>query len=290
MTEKVLKTKYINIDARFSNEFLCFPFSDYIVELPETIHNIRTISIQCIEIPISFYNVCDDLENNNFNITNVDNPSKPVKTKIVIPDNHYTHDSLLDEINNQLLENNINEIEFSTKTNNIVISSKGGNHLIDFNENKAETSNQTNKNNFSNVLGLDKKSYFIEPYSEIRIKNICKYLNPRYLFLEIRELDGIKCSRNTNSFISSILCSRVSKYIIARITMEYNTFPYGSTLTANIFNGLLISDTRRYHENIRLEDLEIRLLNEFGYPVCLNGHEISFCMVVEYEEDSIYKE
>jgi len=115
MTEKVLKTKYINIDARFSNEFPCFPFSDYIVELPETIHNIRSISIACIEIPISFYNICDDLENNNFNISNVDNPSKPVKTKVVIPDNHYTHETLIEEINNQLQQNNINSIEFSTK-------------------------------------------------------------------------------------------------------------------------------------------------------------------------------
>lgn len=281
MTEKVLKTKYINIDARFSNEFLCFPFSDYIVELPETIHNIRTISIQCIEIPISFYNICDDLENNNFNITNVDNPSKPVKTKIVIPDNHYTHNTLIEEINSQLQENDINEIEFATKTNNIAISSKGGNHLIDFNENKAETNNKT----LGNVIGLSKKSYFIEPNSEIRIKNICSYLNPRYLFLELREPDKTKCNRNSNAFTSSILCSRITKHIIARITMDYHTFPYGSILTANLFNGLLISDTRKYNEKIRLEDLEIRLLNEFGYPICLNGDEISFCMVVEYDED-----
>jgi len=281
MTEKVLKTKYINIDARFSNEFTCFPFSDYIVELPETIHNIRSISIACIEIPISFYNICDDLENNNFNISNVDIPSKPVKTKIVIPDNHYTHETLIEEINDQLQQNNINGVEFATKKNNIVLSSSGGNHLIDFNKNKEET----NKNNFGNVLGLNKNSYFIESNSEIRIKNICGYLNPRYLFLEIRELDHIKCNRNTNTFTSSTLCSRISKYIIARITMEYNSFPYGSILTANILNGLLISDTRRYYEKIRIEDLEIRLLNEFGYPVCLNGYEISFCMVVEYEED-----
>jgi len=283
MTEKVLKTKYINIDARFSNEFPFFPFSEYIVELTETVHDIKSLSIQCIEIPISFYNICDDLQNNGFNITNADVPSKPVKKKIIIPDNHYTHEILIEEINDQLHANNINDIEFTTKKNNIVISSKSRNYLIEFNEKTG--SNENNKNNFGNVLGLDKKSYFIEPNSEIRIKNICNYLNPRYLFLEIREHDGNKCSKNTNTFTSSILCSRISKHIIARITMEYNTFPYGSILTANIFNGLLISDTRRYNEKIRLEDLEIRLLNEFGYPICLNGHEISFCMVVEYEEN-----
>jgi hypothetical protein len=67
--------------------------------------------------------------------------------------------------------------------------------------------------------------------------------------------------------------------------MEYNTFPYGSVLNANLSNGLLISDTRRYKEKIRLEDLEIRMVNEFGIPICFNGFEISLCMVVEYECD-----
>ena len=67
--------------------------------------------------------------------------------------------------------------------------------------------------------------------------------------------------------------------------MEYNAFPYGSILPANIYNGFLISDTRHYKEKIKLEDLEIRILNEFLYPICFNGFEISFCMAVECESD-----
>jgi len=75
----------------------------------------------------------------------------------------------------------------------------------------------------------------------------------------------------------------MSKYIIARITMDYNTFPYGSVIPANLFNGFLITSTRTYKEQICLEDLEIRLVDELGLPICLNGFEITFCMVVEYE-------
>lgn len=66
MSEKIIRTKYINIDARFSNEFPCFPFSDYYVELQDTVHDVKSLSIACIEIPISFFNVCDALENNCF--------------------------------------------------------------------------------------------------------------------------------------------------------------------------------------------------------------------------------
>jgi hypothetical protein len=66
MTEKIIKTKYINIDARFSNEFAFFPFADYYIELQETINHVKSLSIVCIEIPISFFNICDALENNCF--------------------------------------------------------------------------------------------------------------------------------------------------------------------------------------------------------------------------------
>jgi hypothetical protein len=66
MTEKISKTKYLNINARFSNEFPSFPFSDYYVQLQGTIHNVKSLSISSIEIPISFFNICDALENNCF--------------------------------------------------------------------------------------------------------------------------------------------------------------------------------------------------------------------------------
>jgi hypothetical protein len=101
--------------------------------------------------------------------------------------------------------------------------------------------------------------------------------------LEIRERQRKDENRINYVFESNALCSKMSKYIIARITMDYHTFPFGSVIPANLFNGFLLSDKRIYKEKIRLEDLEIRLLNEFGFPVCLNGFEISFCMIIEHE-------
>jgi len=281
MSEKIIKTKYINIDARFSNEFPCFPFSDYYVELPETVHNVKSLSIACIEIPISFFNVCDALKNNCFKITDIDNPQNQAVIKI--KDEHYTKESLIETINQQLVSKDLYDLSFSLSSKNKTkVSTTTSRYIIDFTiDDKGES--KENNNTIGSVLGFKNPKYYIEPDKEKETENICNYLNPRYLFLEILEREHKKSNKINYAFESNMLSSKLSKYIIARITMDYHTFPYGSVVPANLFNGLLISDTRRYKEKIKLEDLEVRMVNEFGFPICFNGFEISFCMVVEYE-------
>lgn len=281
MTEKNIRTKYINIDARFSNEFPSFPFSDYYVELQETVHNVKSLSIACIEIPISFFNVCDALENNCFKVTDIDDQKKQAVIKI--KDENYTKESLIETINQELVSNNFYDLSFSLSSKNKTkVSTSKSKYIIDFTVNdKGESVDDKNKS--GSVLGFNNPKYYIEPNKEKETEKICNYLNPRYLFLEVRERERYKENKINYAFESNILCSKMSKYIIARITMEYNTFPYGSVLPANIVNGLLISDIRHYKEKIRLEDLEIRIVNEFGFPICFNGFEISFCMAIEYE-------
>lgn len=276
-----MKTKYINIDARFSNEFPSFPFSDYYVELQETVHNVKSLSIACIEIPISFFNVCDALENNCFKVTDIDDQKKQAVIKI--KDENYTKESLIETINQELVYNNFYDLSFSLSSKNKTkVSTSKSKYIIDFTVNdKGESVDDKNKS--GSVLGFNNPKYYIEPNKEKETEKICNYLNPRYLFLEVRERERKKENKINYAFESNILCSKMSKYIIARITMEYNTFPYGSVLPANIVNGLLISDIRHYKEKIRLEDLEIRIVNEFGFPICFNGFEISFCMIVEHE-------
>uniref|UniRef100_A0A6C0LAR4 Uncharacterized protein n=1 Tax=viral metagenome TaxID=1070528 RepID=A0A6C0LAR4_9ZZZZ len=281
MTEKIIRTKYVNIDARFSNEFPCFPLSEYYVELQEIIHNVKSLSIACIEIPISFFNICDALENNCCKITDIDDQKKQAVIKI--KDEYYTKESLIETINKELVYNNLYDLSFSLSSKNKTkISTTNSRYIIDFTVNDQGESSE-NKNTIGSVLGFNNPKYYIEPDKEKETEKLCNYLNPRYLYLEIRERERKKENKINYAFESNILCSKMSKYIIARITLDYNTFPYGSVLPANIFNGFLISDVRRYKEKIRLEDLEIRLLNEFGYPICFNGFEISFCMALEYE-------
>jgi hypothetical protein len=280
---KQVKTKYINIDTRFSNEFLCFPFSEYYIEIQDTIHHVKSLSISCIEIPISFFNICTALENNCFKVVNIDN-NNPIIIKI--PDEHYSIETLIEKINEELKNNNVDDLKFTlSKKNTTTISSKSNRYILDFSKNEKGNEGSVDKTRLGTVIGFTNPKYYIEPNKSNETENTCMYFNPRYLYLEIKERERKEENRTNYAFESNILCSRISKYIIARITMDYHTFPYGSVMPANLFNGFLISDIRHYKEKIRLEDLEIRLLNEFGFPICLNGFEISFCMAIECEYD-----
>jgi hypothetical protein len=285
MVEKTIKTKYINIDARFSNEYPCFPFADYYIELGEIIHNVKSLSIACIEIPISFFNICDALQNNCFKITNIDNTKNQAIIKI--KDDHYTKDSLIKTINEELVYKNMYDLSFSiSTTNKTKITTTRNRYILDFSINNKDE-HEKNKNTCGSVLGFKEPKYYIEPdkEKETETEKICNYLNPRYLFLELRERQRKDENRTNYAFESNVLCSKISKHIIARITMDYQTFPFGSVIPANLLNGLLLSDKRIYKEKIKLEDLEIRILNELGFPICLNGFEISFCMVIEKESE-----
>ena len=102
---------------------------------------------------------------------------------------------------------------------------------------------------------------------------------PRYVYLEVIENREHSC--DNHFFTSSVICSRISKYIIARITLDYKNYPEGSVLPANLLNGLLITGIRKYHKPNHLCNLRFRLLNEIGAPICLKNERISFCAQVE---------
>jgi len=105
---------------------------------------------------------------------------------------------------------------------------------------------------------------------------------PRYVYLEVIENREHDCSKDTHHlFTSSIICSRNSKYIIGRITLDYKNYPDGSVLPANLVNGLLISGTRKYHKPVHLRNLYFRVLNEVGIPIFFDNECVSFCAQVE---------
>jgi hypothetical protein len=81
-----------------------------------------------------------------------------------------------------------------------------------------------------------------------------------------------------------MLCSQISKYIIGRVVLDYKNYPIGSILPANLLNGLLITTSRIYKKPIKLENMKIRLVNEFGVPIFLDGFDFSFCIQLECED------
>jgi len=114
---KPTKTKYVNVDTKFSDEYNDFSVANYNITLPERINDVKSLTVTNLELPMSFYNISSALGNNSFQITNNDvDTTIPYLTQlstgsivdskfvdtIVIPDGYYTIDELKTTINSEI--------------------------------------------------------------------------------------------------------------------------------------------------------------------------------------------
>lgn len=301
------KIKYISLDTRFNTSKYHFPFSEYFIEFPERIHHVKSLSIISVEIPITFYNICDALNNNQIKITNMSTPKCEKPTIINLPDNNYTIETLQKTMSDKLKESGLDDLQVDMSNNKkLDLSSKNNDYLIDFSaDNKQNTYTYNIQYKLGSLLGFQNSKIYInkdddkdknikqkmvnEKPSEKNEKtlSICNLFNPRYLYLEVLEYEHYKHDSNNYLFSSSTLGCHISKHIIARMVIDYKNFPHGSLLPANLVNGYLISSIRYYKKAIKLDSMNIRLVNEFGIPLCLNGFEISLCVQVDCEDEKV---
>jgi hypothetical protein len=106
---------------------------------------------------------------------------------------------------------------------------------------------------------------------------------PRYLYLVVDEfLNG-----NPHTFTTMLKTSQIRNNVLARVAVNQALTQlgggFGSVLTANVFNGLLVSDTRTYSNKVNLQRLNVQIVNELGVPMNLNGLDFSFCLEMETE-------
>jgi hypothetical protein len=145
---KPTKTKYVNIDTKFSDDYnsTC-SVANYNITLPERINDVKSISVTNLELPMSFYNISRALGNNSFKMTNLSvdttlpylidlssgyiNENNQFVDIITIPDGYYTIDRLKTVINSQI--DKVKRIP--TNANNYVIFDANGNIVYDLVDN-----------------------------------------------------------------------------------------------------------------------------------------------------------
>lgn len=131
---KPTKTKYVNVDTKFSDEYNNFSVANYNITLPERINDVKSLTVATMELPMSFYNISSALGNNSFQITNLEvlttlpyltqlstgsiNSDNQFVDTIVIPDGYYTITELKTTINS--LINKIKRIPTNTNGNIVV--------------------------------------------------------------------------------------------------------------------------------------------------------------------------
>ena len=289
---KSSKTKYINIDTRFRDEYNYTETVNYNITLPERINDVKKLRVKSVELPITFYNISSTLGNNYFKLTQVDSQKSAV---ITLDDGQYDTAGIVSEINSKisLLDGSLNYLRFQISENRSSfyrekLNTYDSDLQIDFAVDKYGSFDKYNvKTKLGWILGYRNitytiyNNYGVAPVEYVYSIGECfvDLTGCRYLYLAIDEFS----KSNPNSFITPLPTSFINKTIIARITMDKAVHGFGSVLPADIINGLLISDERTYTGKIDIHKLNIQLLSEYGLPISINGMDFSFCLEIEHE-------
>jgi hypothetical protein len=269
------KHKYISIDTKFRDDYDFTQPANFQVMLPERVNEVRSMRVTNVEIPITFYNISTDLDNNSFKIVNGAN------TEIITVDNNnYDATSLLSHINEKLTASTHGTgITFASNANKHTITSTSNISVI-FNVDKDGNNDKYQfKQKLGWLLGFRKPSYDISANVTMSAECIPDLSGPRYLYLAIDEFS----KGNQHTFVTPLSYSSINKNIIARISLDMKRYEYGSVLPANDKIGYLTTNARHYTGKVDLQKLHVQLLNESGKPIMLNGSDFSFCLEVACE-------
>lgn len=271
--KKPNKIKYLNIDTRFQGDYNNNKLATFIYNLPQPIKEVKSIAVRNVEIPMSFHFFSVNYGNTFMKIDNY---------SVVIPNSSYTTTDLIKtQINSKftsVLGASTLTIDFVDNRSKITNNATGRNLYFD-----VDVSGGFNKYNLKSTLGwylgFRQPEYILSANQTLYSESLVDLNTIRYLFLVV---DDFRQS-NPNSFISPLSNSFISKNILARITLNPNTYPFGTILPANIFNGLLLSDQRYYAGKTDIQKLQIQLVDEWGRIIDLNQFDFSFCLEIECE-------
>jgi hypothetical protein len=278
--QKQTRQKYINLDTRFRDDFQTSNLINYNITLPERINEIKSITVSNIELPISYYNISENLGNNSFGLTISDKPFT-----IIIPDGQYDISGIVVGVNTSISSAGITNINFSIQNNKSIFLNTDITRptMIDFSINSSGVSNSNNlKFKIGGILGFQYSEYMLTSNSpSITSTGTVNMNGPRYLYVIIDEFSG---KGNQAAFSTQLNNSSLGRNILARIQIDGRKFPYGSTLTANRgSSGLLTSNIRSYNGKIDVQRFNIQLVNEVGTIMDLNGQDLALCLFADYE-------
>ena len=279
---KSTKTKYLNIDTRFRDNYSASSPSNYQLTLPERVTEVKSISARTIEIPMTYYNISSTLGNNAMTITST---STNIPNTIVVPDGQYTISTLTTMIN-QLINaiSGSPDITYSTNANNFSVFTETclGDYTLNFNVTAADQCSFTNNNNLQFtlgwLLGFRSSSYSLVHSTSITSEGMVDLAGPRYLYLVVDEF----LNTGPRSFVTLLKTSSINQNVLARIPINTTENPYGSILTASTAYGNMLSDHRTYSGKVNLERMNIQLVNECGIPMNLNGMDFTFCLELQH--------
>ena len=278
-----LKTKLVNIDTRFQEEYNTQKYADVTFKLQ--LNNVKSIKVTNVEIPMTFYPFSSRRKNTYFKIVDKAKPTTPYIIKI--SDRFYKQQTIISAITEKLEFLDLSHIYFNIHNENdnnygdihkveFYNSSATKNYTIHFNVDELGNDDRNDlKSKLGWCLGFREPVYEMNSFTEI-VAEAMLTTNPfRYLYVCVDDFH----SQKQNCFIAP--CIQNSN-ILARVSIDPFFYKPGDCLVATNKTGYLLTETRTYEVKTALQNLRIQLLDELGNVVDLNRMDFSFVLEIIY--------
>lgn len=293
------KQTMLHLDSRFANNPTV---TEYLFDLPETIQHVSRLSIEHIDLTVSFYNISENLKNNSF-LFKIQDASMVTLT---IPDGYYTDASLCeafttvstDVLGGYTLTANLNAI---TSKVSITCTNDGIGAIFDH---SIVWNNPENNSLFSSTLGYlfgfrNGISYITNSIRTITSESPCltNTIIP-YIFLAMDDYLNTGTSRegggmfvsiggNKKDYGSSASPFFASKQIIAKVTLPIHPatgiVEYGQRIIATERTGVLQSNSRKYRDGfMKLKKIKFCWLDPWGNEIDMNQTPFSIILKIQH--------
>jgi hypothetical protein len=306
-------SKLLSIDSRFRRSYNESISTNYNVDLPYIIQNVIELKLSDLEFPTTYYPFNDDFENNYFWIKYCYYSGTTLIEKylyIYITSGNYYHTTLINTILLFFAENSVPltisfDLDYSdggvgvgsgkitigvdtdsdyylyeiTELELNFYGKKLTNDIDDYNASHIVTDEDVISGYYSQTSNIPymqrcgwlfgyRSSYYTDATSYIS-ESILDILGSKYLYLVV---DDLNTSSNIN-FFSNSEESLLNGNILARISLK--GYPF-SILSQGDFS--IFTEPRFYYGPVNIHKLNIKLIDEFGRIVDLNGMDFSFTL------------
>ena len=278
---KTIKERIVNIDTKYRKDYDYTQPASANVIFGERLAEVRSLEVVSADLPITFYNIhadidCDGTGNNYLKIV----IGASSEMLVLTPGYYASAASLKAEINARLtaLGGNYVNISFDVSNNLSVFSSSSSTATISMNVNRSGNTVDSNlRNGLGWILGFRDTIYTVTSVKRLYSEQILLVRSPRHVFIALNEFSH----SNTNSFVSPLEYSNLNKNIVAKISIP--TLNFGETLCANLTNGYLVSEMRKYGEKVNIQRMNLQLLDDAGRIIHPNGADFSVCLRMTHE-------
>lgn len=309
-------TKLLTVDTRFRSNYSASSSTDFDINLPYTINNVTELRLSDVEFPATFYPFQDEFENNymwlkyTFNYsTDATNTSHDKYIYFYVTPGNYYQDTLITNMQTAIDTEGLpltisHDLDFDNDggvgdgtgkltieytgdtTNSIVITNielnfraskilegdynYNASHFIDSDDDKIEKYYNTDTSisryermgwmlGFRNSIYTGSTSYTSEGQLDV--------IGPRYVYLIVNDFNT---SSNVN-FFSNSETSLLNDNILGRISLKIGAF---SVQSQNDFT--VYGEARYFFGPVNIDKLHVKVIDEFGRNVNLNGMDFSF--------------